>query len=99
MSQGTDEEAPERPAIIDCELVVPPNFYKLLASRADASELCLWAFDLLHLNGADLRDEPLAKRRAKLECLHECPAVLFSGASLTHSVSSPHAKSDRSKAS
>jgi ATP-dependent DNA ligase len=85
-SQGSDEEVPERPAIIDCELVAcspsgAPNFYKLLASRADASELCLWVFDLLHLNGADLRDEPLAKRRAKLERLvqrHDCPAVLFS---------------------
>jgi bifunctional non-homologous end joining protein LigD len=31
--------------------------------------LCVWAFDLLHHNGRDLRDLPLIKRKARLEKL------------------------------
>ena len=40
-------------------------------------------FDLLHLNGRDLLDLPLMKRRAKLQALierHDHPTVLLSGA-------------------
>jgi bifunctional non-homologous end joining protein LigD len=31
--------------------------------------LCVWAFDLLHLNGRDLRELPLIERKARLERL------------------------------
>jgi hypothetical protein len=38
----------------------------------------LWAFDLLAVNGRDLRPQPLVKRQARLQALLErfgCPAV------------------------
>jgi len=79
---------PAKAAIIDAELVAcsstgVPDFRKLHASAATSDELCLWVFDLLHLNGKDLLDLPLAKRRAKLQALigrHDHPTVLFSSA-------------------
>jgi ATP-dependent DNA ligase len=30
-------------------------------------DLCVWAFDLLHHNGRDLRELPLIERKARLE--------------------------------
>jgi bifunctional non-homologous end joining protein LigD len=79
-------ELPAKSAIIDAEIVASsgtgiPDFRKLHDSPATPDELCLWAFDLLHLNGKDLLDLPLAARRAKLQALierHDCPTVLFS---------------------
>ena len=78
---------PAKAAIIDAELVAcssagMPDFRKLHFAAADGN-LCLWAFDLLHLNGKDLLDVPLAKRRAKLQALierHDHPSILFSSA-------------------
>jgi bifunctional non-homologous end joining protein LigD len=32
-------------------------------------DLCVWAFDLLHRNGRDLRELPMFERRARLEKL------------------------------
>ena len=57
-------------AVIDGELVVcdgsdKPDFYALLGRRI--SGLCVWCFDLLSLNGRDLRSHPLQQRKAKLE--------------------------------
>ena len=59
-------------AVIDGELVVcdgsdRPDFYALLGRRI--SGLCVWCFDLLSLNGRDLRSHPLQQRKAKLEAL------------------------------
>ena len=79
---------PAKVAIIDAELVAcssagVPDFRKLHASAATSDELCLWAFDLLHLNGKDLLDLPLVKRRAKVQALierHDHPTVMFSAA-------------------
>jgi bifunctional non-homologous end joining protein LigD len=79
---------PAKAAIIDAELVAcsstgVPYFRKLHASAATSDELGLWAFDLLHLNGKDLVELPLVKRRAKLQALierHDHPTVLFSDA-------------------
>jgi len=79
---------PAKAAIIDAELVAcssagVPDFRKLHASAATSDELCLWAFDLLHLNGKDLLDLPLVKRRAKVQALierHDHPTVMFSAA-------------------
>ena len=75
---------PAKAAIIDAELVAcsstgVPDF-KLHASAATSDELDLWAFDLLHLNGRDLLDLPLVKRRSKLQALverHDHRTVLF----------------------
>jgi ATP-dependent DNA ligase len=59
--------------IIDGELVAcdgdgRPNFYALHVHRPRHA-LCVWAFDLLHHNGHDLREFPLIERKARLEKL------------------------------
>ena len=59
-------------AVIDGELVVcdgsdRPDFYSLLGRRI--SGLCVWCFDLLMLNGRDLRSQPLHQRKRKLEAV------------------------------
>jgi bifunctional non-homologous end joining protein LigD len=61
-----------RSAIIDGEVIVQDecgvsNFEALKSAiRWSPQRLVFCAFDLLHLNGKDLRDQPLAERRAKL---------------------------------
>ena len=62
-----------RSLIIDGELVAcdddgVPNFYRLHFHSHDCG-LCVWAFDLLHHNGRDLRELPLFERKARLEKL------------------------------
>ena len=57
-------------AIIDAELVScgkdgQPDFVDLV-KRAGKANLCLWAFDLLSLNGAVLLDKQLLGRRQRL---------------------------------
>ena len=60
-------------AIIDGELVYPhetgiSDFHALQAVvRSQSDKLMFMAFDLLHLNGEDLRAEPLEERRERLE--------------------------------
>jgi len=76
---------PARSAILDAELCLPgrddaPNFYALLARmHRRQHELAVYAFDLLQLDGEDLRPLPLVGRRrrlqrllkrAKMPCLH-----------------------------
>ena len=63
---------PAKAAAIDGELVAcdatdRPDFYALL--RRAKGGLCVWAFDLLHLNGEDLRGRPLVERKALLSDL------------------------------
>jgi bifunctional non-homologous end joining protein LigD len=60
---------PARSAIVDAELTACdenglPDFAALL--RNDADYLCVWAFDLLAINGKDLRPLPLDERKARL---------------------------------
>jgi hypothetical protein len=62
-----------RSLVIDDELVATdaaglPDFYRLHFHRHDHG-LCVWAFDLLHYNGRDLRELPLIERKAGLERL------------------------------
>jgi bifunctional non-homologous end joining protein LigD len=62
-----------RSLIIDGELVAcdgdgRPDFYRLHFHRHNRG-LCVWAFDLLYLNGRDLRDLPLSERKRQLEKL------------------------------
>jgi bifunctional non-homologous end joining protein LigD len=62
-----------RSLIIDGELVACndaglPDFCRLHCYRHDRG-LCVWAFDLLHHNGRDLRGLPLIERKARLEKL------------------------------
>jgi bifunctional non-homologous end joining protein LigD len=65
-----------RSLVIDGELVACddkglPNFYRLIHRRDRG--LCVWAFDLLHQNGRDLRELPLFERKARLEKLIRVP--------------------------
>jgi bifunctional non-homologous end joining protein LigD len=60
-----------RSLVIDGELVAcdgdgRPDFYRLHFHRHDWG-LCVWAFDLLHHNGRDMRELPLFERKARLE--------------------------------
>jgi len=75
-----------RSAVIDCELVFPaadggPDFYRLQSAMGPdrQHEHAVFAFDLLHHNGEDLRFLPLIDRRLQLSeivarsnvpCLH-----------------------------
>src|SRR6516162_4010294 len=67
---------PARSVIMDAELCLPgiggaPNFYGLPAAmrRGRQGELLVFAFDLLHRDGRDLRALPLIERRRRLERL------------------------------
>ena len=69
-------DIPCRSVIIDAELVRPgaggvPDFYRMPAAmrRGHAGELLVYAFDLLHRDGRDLRALPLIERRRRLERL------------------------------
>ena len=70
---GPAASLPARSIIIDGELTAcddrgAPDFRALHFRRLQGG-LCVWAFDLLHLNGQDLRALPLVERKAKLEKL------------------------------
>lgn len=67
---------PVKTAIIDGEAVVLgdtglPDYQALERElgNPDSARLVFYAFDLLHLNGRDLRQQPLMKRKAALEKL------------------------------
>jgi bifunctional non-homologous end joining protein LigD len=60
---------PARSCIIDGELIAAgahghPDFLVLLHGRP--VHVCVYCFDLMELQGRDLRDEPLEQRRAQL---------------------------------
>ena len=62
---------PVRSAIIDCELVAcdetgMPSFRSLMNLGNKAPALCLWCFDLLHLNGVRITPLTLVERKALL---------------------------------
>ena len=81
-------ELPTRSAIIDGEIVASdatgmPDFWPLFLRSAKPSELHVWAFDLLALDGKDLRKLPLERRQARLRALvrrFDCPVLLHSEA-------------------
>jgi bifunctional non-homologous end joining protein LigD len=61
-----------RSAIIDAEIVVcdsdgKPDFKALMDGTP--GELCVWCFDLMELNGRDVRELPLIERKALLRHL------------------------------
>ena len=58
-----------------------PDFLALLHGRHVPT--CVYCFDLLELNGRDLREQPLVQRRARLEALlkrAKCNVIRFSEA-------------------
>jgi bifunctional non-homologous end joining protein LigD len=63
---------PTRSCVIDGELIAAgrhgqPDFLALLHGRHVPT--CFYRFDLLELNGRDLREQPLVQRRARLQAL------------------------------
>jgi bifunctional non-homologous end joining protein LigD len=75
---------PTKSCIIDGELIAAgkhgePNFLALLHGRH--VPVCTYCFDLLELNGRDLRELALVQRRAKLQALlarAKCNLIRFS---------------------
>jgi bifunctional non-homologous end joining protein LigD len=68
------QELPAKSAIIDAEVVASnakgmPDFAALHGRTAKPEDFCAWAFDLLELNGMNLRPQQLLTRRAKLQKL------------------------------
>lgn len=68
------EKLPVKRALLDGEVCVLderglPDFGRLQNFRVDRRGLVYFAFDLLELEGADLRKEPLIERRRRLEPL------------------------------
>ena len=81
MAQAIGQELSGRSAILDGEIVHPgpdgrPMFYELMRRRGP---FCFYAFDLLWLDGKDLRDRPLLERKKLLRKLLPRPsrAVLY----------------------
>jgi bifunctional non-homologous end joining protein LigD len=81
-------ELPIRPSVIDGEIVASnatgiPDFWRLFLRSAKPNELHVWAFDLLALDGKDLRKLPLEARQRRLQVLvrrFDCPVLLHSEA-------------------
>ena len=77
---------PTKSCIIDGELIASdvhgrPDFLALLHGRH--VPVCVYAFDLLMLQGRDLRDQPLVQRRARLQASlarAKCNVIRFSEA-------------------
>jgi ATP-dependent DNA ligase len=75
---------PTKSCIIDGELIAAgrhgqPDFLALLHGRHVPT--CVYCFDLLQLNGRDLREQPLVQRRARLQALlarAKCNVIRFS---------------------
>ncbi len=70
-------------AVIDGEIVAfdqegRPSFQQLQHRTARGTAIRFFAFDLLHLNGHDLRDVPLEERRKRLERLLRKSGIEFS---------------------
>jgi bifunctional non-homologous end joining protein LigD len=58
-----------------------PDFWRLFLRSAKPAELHVWAFDLLAMNGKDLRKWSLEAHQARLQAVvsrFECPVVLAS---------------------
>jgi DNA ligase D-like protein (predicted ligase) len=66
------EKLPAKSFIIDGEVIAPdpdgrPNFHEMHSRMAwNAEQLAFVAFDILYLDGVDLRSTPLIERKAKL---------------------------------
>jgi bifunctional non-homologous end joining protein LigD len=75
-----------RSAIIDGEVIAPgadgrsdfASLQKALRSKRPSQKLVLYAFDLLYINGYDLRREPLVERKIRLQRLIANSPILYS---------------------
>jgi hypothetical protein len=76
LAQAIGQELSGRSAILDGEIVRPgpdgrPMFYELMRRRGP---FCFYAFDLLWLDGRDLRDRPLSEWKTLLRKLLPRPS-------------------------
>jgi bifunctional non-homologous end joining protein LigD len=74
-------ELPAKSANLDGEIVASdaagmPDFWRLFLRSSQPAALRVWAFDILALNGKDLRKWSLEARQGRLR--YGCPAVLAS---------------------
>src|SRR5262249_18768498 len=74
-----------RAVLLDGEIVAVddrgrPTFQALHHRRTEGIHIVYYAFDLLHLDGRDLFQEPLDRRRAELERVVSDTPILFSDA-------------------
>ena len=53
--------------IVGCDADGKPDFHALTAGKAHGC--CAWCFDLMMIEGKDVRHEPLEKRRARLQTI------------------------------
>jgi bifunctional non-homologous end joining protein LigD len=75
-----------RSAIIDGEVIVPGadglsdfvSLQKELRGKRPSQKLAMYAFDLLYINGYDLRREPLVERKIRLQRLVANTPILYS---------------------
>jgi bifunctional non-homologous end joining protein LigD len=93
LAQAIAQDLSGRSTVLDGEIVHPgpdgrPQFYALMRRRGP---FCFYAFDLLFLDGVDLRDRPLEERKKLLRKLvpHPSTALLYvdhmrSGVDLFH---------------
>jgi bifunctional non-homologous end joining protein LigD len=73
-------------AIVDGEVIVPGSegisdfavLQKELRGKRPSRKLVMYAFDLLYINGYDLRREPLVERKVRLQRLLERSRILLS---------------------
>jgi bifunctional non-homologous end joining protein LigD len=56
---------PAETAVLDAELVAGDGGFWTIPRAIAEEHVAIAAFDLLHLDGADLRPEPLISRKAK----------------------------------
>jgi bifunctional non-homologous end joining protein LigD len=68
------QHLPAKSAVIDAEVVANnapgmPDFAALHGRTAKPEDFMAWAFDLLELNGVEIRQQQLITRRSKLEKL------------------------------
>jgi bifunctional non-homologous end joining protein LigD len=76
LAQAIAQDLAGQSAILDGEIVRPgpdgrPMFYQLMRRRGP---FCFYAFDLLWLDGSDLRDRPLLERKRLLRKLLPRPS-------------------------
>ena len=76
LAQAIARDLSGRAAILDGEIIRPgpdgrPMFYELMRRRGP---FCFFAFDLLWLDGTDLRDQPLSERKTLLRRLLPRPS-------------------------
>jgi ATP-dependent DNA ligase len=56
---------PAESAVLDAELVTDDGGFWTIPMAIADEHVAIAAFDLLHVNGADLRPEPLTSRKAR----------------------------------